>query len=232
MEMGSRPRFVPIPVVVKWSVFLLNSNDSHLWSPHRDIFVEQFCENLFWTSDQFISAEKTQALLSWAKESEGLGLFRPAAIGKGAQKKQISDIRSDQIHWLTEFTSNSGQMVHGLFDELQLIARQDLYLPAKRFECHFAKYENGTFYKRHRDRHVNKPGRLLTCVIYLTSCSEAEGGQLLLWDKHSIEHVIRPESGRVVVFDSSLEHEVAKSLTDRWSLVGWIRSDLDPAIHI
>ncbi len=203
-----------------------------MWQAHRAGFVDQFSKKFYWTAPHFISDVQVSLLLDWALTIEQEGLLQAAQVGKGLRKKQVADIRSDKIFWIDNFVSERGLFLKEFYEGLQLIALRDLYLPSKRFECHFAKYEKGSFYKLHRDRHAEKPGRLLTCVLYLTDWKTNGGGELVLYDEELRKVVIHPEPGRVVVFDSALEHEVAKSFGDRWSLTGWVRSDLHPGLRL
>lgn len=169
-------------------------------------------------------------MLNWSKDCEDSNLFKFASIGKGPSKKNIPQIRGDKIHWLENFTSNSGPLIASIFNELVEISRKEFYLPAKRFECHFAKFETGSFYKLHCDRHSRSPGRIMSVVIYLRS--NESGGELILHDNDLNKITIQPKAGKIVVFDSYLKHEVLTSLGDRWSLAGWIRSDLHPGIRL
>jgi SM-20-related protein len=133
--------------------------------------------------------------------------------------------------WLESFESPEEILVQQIFDSLKTIIRKEFYLPAKRFECHFAKYEPGSFYKVHQDRHQNKPGRLVSCVLYLNQC-EKNAGNLVIYDEELRPIRINPSPGKIVVFDSSLEHEVTPTKSDRWSLTGWIRDDINPGLRI
>ena len=212
--------------------YLSQINLSPIWLPYYNQFIEAYVKNFFWTQPHFLSEDHVHALFSWAKECEDDGLLKPASIGKGNRKHQNTEIRTDKIYWIDQFSSSKGKLVQDIFSDLQKILRQKFFLPAKRFECHFAKYEPGSFYKVHQDRHFEKPGRLVTCVVYLTGSECGQGGELIVYDEELRKVTIQPEPGRIVVFDSSLEHEVLRTQTNRWSLTGWIRSDLHPGIRL
>lgn len=170
--------------------------------------------------------------MSLALNFEAKGLLKPAAIGKGFLKQARKDIRNDKIFWLNDFSTNPAMLAQNIFLGLQNIARESFFLPAKRFECHFAKYEPGCFYKTHSDQHSEQPGRLLSCVLYLAVPEGNQGGELILYDEELRKIQIKPQPGRIVVFDSSIEHEVAKTQAERWSLTGWIRSDIHPGLRL
>ena len=208
------------------------SNLSDLWSSHEKEMLDQFCRQFYWSKENFLNSQQIKSLKQWAHQIEDEGLLREAAIGKGFKKERNQTIRSDKIRWIDNFTTDEGALVSSLFSGLQTIARSKLYLPARRFECHFAKYEVGDFYKRHSDRHSFLPGRLLTCVLYLSDLQPGEGGELILYDEDLRPIKIIPQAGRIVVFDSALEHEVRAAQKERWSLTGWIRDDLLPGLNL
>jgi len=203
----------------------------HFWEQHLKSFLSQYTKDFYWRASNFLSAQEVEVLLSAAKSAEKKALLRPAAIGKGERKKKIKEIRSDKIYWVDDFTTDSGKIMQAVFLGLLEIVRKELYMPAKRFECHLTKYEVGDRYLLHRDRHSVKPGRLLTCVIYLSDCARGSGS-LVLYDQDLKPVVIQPKAGSIVVFDSSLEHEVKEVKADRYSLTGWIRDDLHTGIRL
>ena len=90
-------------------------------------------------------------------------------------------------------------------------------------------YGVGGRYRRHTDNSRNADGvcgnaRALTCICYLNPDWAAEdGGALRIYDESgdSVE-MITPAAGRVVVFDSFLEHEVLEARRDRYALTFWV----------
>ncbi|MBC86033.1 MAG: hypothetical protein CL677_02550 [Bdellovibrionaceae bacterium] len=202
-----------------------------LWEPHIESFVHSYSRDFFWICPNFIDDQQVQTLLQKAQTFEEDGEFKLGEIGKGNLKQEVPEIRSDKIRWIEEFSSPYGLLAKNIFDGLLTVARNELYLPGKRFECHFAKYDKGSQYKLHTDRHLNKPGRLLTCVVYLSECT-GSSGNLVLFDSEINPIFIRPFPGKLVVFDSALEHKVTVSAEDRWSLTGWVRDDLHSGIRL
>lgn len=204
-------------------------NAFSLWEKHLENFIQAYSKDFFWTVDNFLSPSLADYLLTYAKDNKES--FQPAKIGKGNLKQRKASVRSDSIMWLENFESPEEILVKQIFDSLKIIIRKEFYLPAKRFECHFAKYEPGSFYKVHQDRHQNKPGRLVSCVLYLNQCDK-NAGNLVIYDEELRPIRIKPSPGKIVVFDSSLEHEVTPTKSDRWSLTGWIRDDINPGLRI
>lgn len=202
------------------------------WKTHQQSFLDQMSDRSFWFGKDVLSEQQYSFLLHSAKEKYESGLFKAAQIGKGENKIQSTEIRRDSLFWIDDFTTEPESLVADIFQGIMELAKRELYLPAKRFECHYARYDKGDKYDKHRDRHQRWPGRLLSGVIYLNSLDEAQGGELVIFDSSGLPQKIRPQAGSMVVFDSSLEHEVSLCQSQRWSLTGWIREDLESGIRL
>jgi SM-20-related protein len=200
-----------------------------IWEQHIRGFTRDYSERFLWNSNSFLSPAQTALLLCEAKSIEKQGLFRLGNIGKGISKKRVPEIRSDTIYWLENYSSDAGALIYCIYEELQKIMRREFFLPSKRFECHYAKYETGAKYRKHRDRHKRRPGRLITIVIYLSDCPSTSGN-LIVYDEKNQANRIQPKAGTIAVFDSSFLHEVLEAEEERWSLTGWLRDDLKPGI--
>ncbi|MDV7402803.1 2OG-Fe(II) oxygenase, partial [Arthrospira platensis SPKY1] len=96
------------------------------------------------------------------------------------------------------------------FQRVRLLSeslRNGLRIPINYFECHFAHYSSGAYYKKHLDAFRERQGRLISVICYLTpNWTEGDGGELLIYD-HRIEparnqpviEVIKPTMGRLVL---------------------------------
>lgn len=197
--------------------------------------ADELAEKSYVVIDNFIPFDDSVDLLALLNERKFNGRFKPAAIGKSGEKEIIQEIRSDQIHWLDELDESA--VVRAWFERVHLLAdtlKEQLFLPIKRFECHFAHYPHGTFYKKHLDAFRVSEGRLLSVIGYLTpNWKIGDGGELLIYDhkvtpanKQPIIKSIEPIMGRLVILRSdTIPHEVALSKTDRYSITGWLRQD-------
>lgn len=170
-----------------------------------------------------------KGLLEKAISLESEGHFRQAKIGKGLDKTSNSEIRQDDICWMDpkELTP-----VDTIVENLRELFRKNLFLAIRSFECHFAKYEEGGFYLRHKDRHRKSSHRLITMVFYLSDLQECDGGELMLYFKNGETEAIRPKQGKLILFASETEHEVKPTKISRWSLTGWFRDDQISVIPI
>ena len=164
------------------------------------------------------------------KESEGLfksQQFKQAAIGKSETVEQ--SIRSDNILW---FDDNNPSIIQQRYlsciDEIRNELNEALYLGAASFECHYAVYPAGSFYKRHIDNFHHSSERVLSCILYLNdSWSKDQGGELRIYTDSSDNIIeILPEAGTLVLFRSELlEHEVLAAKRERYSVTGWLRKN-------
>ena len=93
------------------------------------------------------------------------------------------------------------------------------------FECHFALYPPGAFYRRHLDRFRDDDRRAVSAVFYLNQDWQPEdGGQLRMFLADDVEHDVQPQAGCLVVFLSGeVPHEVLPAGRERLSLTGWFR---------
>ena len=65
------------------------------------------------------------------------------------------------------------------FETLRLELNRELQLGLLDFECHFAVYPPGAFYRRHLDRFATDDRRTLSCVLYLNDAWSAQDGGAL-----------------------------------------------------
>ncbi|MEL6117328.1 2OG-Fe(II) oxygenase [Photobacterium sp. SP02] len=172
--------------------------------------------------DDFLSANEISALLQCLPSE-----WSQAGIGRQDAHTHVASIRSDKIHWLKE---EMGQPVHRYLDKMEEIrqaANRYLYLGLFEYEAHFAKYEQGDFYKKHRDSFRGKANRILTTVLYLNDqdWQETDGGELVIYhDDESFLTKLVPKGGRLVMFLSEdFPHEVLPAHRPRFSIAGWFR---------
>ena len=179
--------------------------------------------------DEFIEPRLTAALLGECRASSGRGDYRDAAVGGGKGRRTRPQIRSDQILWIHEPGSSDAQRdCLDQFERLRLRLNRTLQLGLLDFESQFARYPQGTFYKRHIDQLHGEDHRKLSSVLYLNENWIArEGGALRFYlngDGPEFEDVL-PLGGRLVVFLSDkFAHEVLPATRERLSIAGWFRT--------
>jgi len=157
--------------------------------------------------------------------------LRPAGIGRGDDYQLNRQVRRDKIRWLDTEPAGSRHPAVTEFicwmDKLREGLNQRLFLGLFEYECHFAVYESGDFYQKHRDAFKGNPGRKLSTVFYLNrDWAPADGGELVLYDDSGEQELdrIAPKSGRLVIFlAENFPHEVLAARKRRASIAGWFR---------
>ncbi|MDF2179546.1 2OG-Fe(II) oxygenase [Aliiglaciecola sp. CAU 1673] len=164
--------------------------------------------------------------------------FQQAGIGRENLLQQNSQVRTDAIRWLDGHTSAQKQFLNGMAT-LRVELNRRLFMGLFDYECHFAHYRPGDFYKRHLDAFKGRTNRVLSTVLYLNpDWQPADGGELLMYEKKQEKPFLRlvPEFGKLVIFLSErFPHEVLPAQRDRYSIAGWFRVNgsiggaIDPA---
>ncbi|MBD3636620.1 MAG: 2OG-Fe(II) oxygenase [Crocinitomicaceae bacterium] len=189
---------------------------------------EEMIQNLlnygFGSVDNLFSALEVVSLREALMKRYEADRFQPAGIGDQFNLTRVSDIRSDQILWLSK---ESAVLVEQSFfkrlDEFVAYLNRTCFAGIDSYEFHYAVYEPGSFYKRHKDQFTSSDQRKFSLVIYLNdSWNPGDGGELVIYTDS--KHCIEPVPGRVVFFSSELEHEVLTSKIQRKSLTGWLKT--------
>lgn len=177
--------------------------------------------------NEFLPELDYQALLNLAKDGYARGKFRAARVGSTEQATLNQDIRSDQISWLDDSSTNPAMKAYYVaMNDLIKTLNQKFYLGLAEFETHFAIYQPGDFYRKHSDQFKSNQDRRISCVYYLnTQWDSADGGELQLYDQHDNKlATVAPLGNRLVCFDSSLPHEVYPTHKTRYSIAGWFKT--------
>ncbi len=193
-----------------------------------DSVADSLALNSYAIIDNFLSDEEALDCLDVLQENKEEGNFKKAGIGTLGMHQIDKTIRGDEIKWLDNQNLSSASQVY--MDQVGAMMRyfnRTLFLSLKDFECHFAHYPSGTFYKRHLDLLKLSDHRKLSFVLYLNpNWKEGDGGELLLYLQENGEEktvTVNPILGRLVVFRSEiLEHEVALAHKSRHSITGWM----------
>lgn len=155
--------------------------------------------------------------------------FRAAGIGRASDFQRNRFVRNDEIRWFSGEDPVERAYLQWM-ESLRVAMNRRLFLGLFDYECHFARYTLGAFYKKHLDAFKGRTNRVLSTVTYLNpGWMAADGGQLLIYgDDGEREDVVvatvQPLMGTVVVFLSdSVPHEVLAAQRLRYSIAGWFR---------
>jgi SM-20-related protein len=187
--------------------------------------IENLIERGYFIQESFLNEELCSKIIA---EGELLPL-KKAKIGKGAKEISSDEIRNDFIYWLEENSEGIwAQAYLSEVEELRLAINRHLYLGLKQFEGHFARYEEGGFYKKHLDQFQGNNERQISLITYLNT--PLSGGQLRLYKRDhpdEIECDVTPKAGMLVCFLSNqIYHEVLPTSSKRYSLTGWLRTNI------
>ena len=165
-----------------------------------------------------------------------LSTFNKAGIGRNSDHQKNEAIRSDEIHWL-DSNNQLERCFLDYMDELKAYMNKRLYMGLFSYECHFAHYKTGAFYKKHLDAFKGQTNRLLSTVLYLnTNWQVEDGGELVIYDSedHSKELTrVTPNFATFVIFLSDeFPHEVLPAKAQRYSIAGWFRGNNSVNGHI
>ena len=151
--------------------------------------------------------------------------FSLAGIGR-LNNLQIDDtVRKDKTYWF-DGSSNAQLGYQQVMEAVRNTLNRTFFMGLFDYECHYAKYTQGDFYKKHVDAFKGRSNRVFTTVLYLNS--PEEGGELVIYKPKSkdIEIVIKPTAGTLVLFESErFVHEVLPAVDNRYSIAGWFRKN-------
>lgn len=159
--------------------------------------------------------------------------FNRAGIGRETDFQVNRFVRTDEIHWL----EGSHPVTSAYFDwmeQLRIALNRRLFLGLFDYECHYAWYPEGAFYKTHFDTFRFDPlrgssTRVISSVLYLNpDWQKGDGGELVIYrpDESGILETIAPLFGRLVLFLSAeFPHEVLPVKVSRYSVTGWFRKN-------
>lgn len=173
----------------------------------------------------FLPAELVSALAAECRRRAGDGQLNPAGVGRGGTLEVREAIRGDHIRWLEPGESGACDRYLDAMDALRQAINQGLFIGLEDYECHFALYPPGAFYRRHLDRFRDDDRRAVSAVFYLNQdWQPGDGGELRMFLDDQRVHDVAPTGGTLVVFLSGeVPHEVLAAGRERLSLTGWFR---------
>jgi SM-20-related protein len=158
------------------------------------------------------------------------GDFVSAGVGRGQGLEVRESIRQDRVKWIQPGEESVEQKIYlAKVDGMRLAINERFFFGLFDFECHFAMYPAGGFYKAHLDRHAGSGARIVTVILYLNQhWQPGDGGELKLWTTAGSREggyaLIEPRLGTMVFFMAGdFWHEVMPTAKPRMSITGWFR---------
>lgn len=199
----------------------------HLSSDHPQILsiVDDLATQGWSRQAIFLPDALARALAAECRARAAQGELAPASVGRGQGQEVREGIRGDRILWIDPGQSEACDQYLALMESLREALNRDFYLGLEDFECHFAQYPPGSFYRKHLDRFRDDDRRTVSAIIYLNEEWGADdGGELRIYLDDDSERDIPPVGGSLIVFMSAdLPHEVLAAKRERLSVTGWFR---------
>lgn len=192
-----------------------------------DAQLNQFETKGYIILENFLPEETLGAMRLEVSQLQTTQEFKRAGIGKQTEFKIDESQRGDFICWIDPLDPHPASSLYlQKIDEIIPQLNRAFYLGIRSYECHYAIYPAGTFYKRHSDRHKSSSPRVVSMVFYLNEDWKSEdGGQLRIYDHETVLEEVLPIAGTLVLFLSEIEHEVLPTHRSRMSLTGWMRNE-------
>ena len=180
------------------------------------------------------AVEQLQSLFIDIKQTDS-DEFHQAGIGREQVHQVNQFVRRDRIRWL-DMSHTPTRFYLEWAERLRLHLNRTLFLGLFDYECMYAHYPNGAFYKKHLDAFKGNTNRRLTSILYLNPAWQpADGGELVMYaadDSHIVE-TVAPTFGTMVIFLSDeFPHEVLPTRCSRYSLTGWFRLNATTAVNL
>lgn len=190
-----------------------------------DLLIDSYLSDQVGIAPAFLTQELSAGLQQNILQLQKDELMNAAGIGNQEIKDASQQMRSDKIYWMDKKHNN-------LFENEFLKQAEDFierlnstcYAGINAYEFHYAVYEAGSFYRRHKDQFKNNDNRRFSLITYLNEdWQDADGGQLQVY-RDDVMQQIQPHAKTTVLFKSDeTEHEVIKANRSRMSITGWLK---------
>ena len=190
-----------------------------------DLLIDSYLSNHIGIAPAFITQELSAGLQQNIIQLQEDDLMTPAGIGNEEVKDSNQKMRSDKIYWMDKSHNNLFENEFLLHAENFInYLNETCYAGINAYEFHYAVYEEGSFYKRHKDQFKNNNDRKFSLITYLNpNWVNEDGGQLQVYQNDSMQQV-PPHSQTAVLFKSDeIEHEVTRANRSRMSVTGWLK---------
>ncbi|MFN0082982.1 MAG: 2OG-Fe(II) oxygenase [Ferruginibacter sp.] len=190
-----------------------------------DLLIDSYLENNIGIDIDFLTPELSAGLQQNIAQLQKDDLMTFAGVGNEVVMDIKQKMRGDKIYWMDKSHDNIFEQQF-LFQMEGFIERLNstCYAGINDYEFHYAVYEEGSGYKRHKDQFKNDSNRKYSLINYLNNdWLEQDGGQLMIYQNNESQ-TIQPHSQTAIFFKSDeMEHEVAMANRRRMSISGWLK---------
>jgi SM-20-related protein len=189
------------------------------------LLIDSYLENKIGVDTCFLPERLSIGLRQNIVQLQQDEMMKEAGIGNEHIKDGNQKMRGDKIYWMDKnhdniYENEFLQLAEDFIGHLN----STCYTGISGYEFHYAVYEEGSFYKRHKDQFRNDSNRKYSLISYLNeNWEEEDGGQLLIYKDNGTQAVL-PHSQTGVFFKSDeMEHEVTIANRSRMSITGWLK---------
>lgn len=190
-----------------------------------DLLIDSYLENNIGIDIDFLTPELSAGLQQNIAQLQKYDKMTFAGVGNETVMDTKQKMRGDKIYWMDKSHDNIFEREF-LFQMEGFIERLNstCYAGINDYEFHYAVYEEGSGYKRHKDQFKNDSNRKYSLINYLNNdWLEQDGGQLMIYQNNESQ-TIQPQSQTAVFFKSDeMEHEVTLANRRRMSISGWLK---------
>ncbi|HWZ22383.1 MAG TPA: 2OG-Fe(II) oxygenase [Cytophagaceae bacterium] len=192
-----------------------------------ELLINSYIESNVGIAEHFLSTALAQHLKNNLIALHEKKMLIAAKVGNEGKLTEDKSVRSDSIYWLDRKHNN--QYENDFFDRIDafiVYLNNSCYTGITGYEFHYALYEKGSFYKKHKDQFQNNQNREYSLISYLNEdWLKSDGGELLIHQTGK-NQTIAPTNGKTVFFKSNeLEHEVLLTNQTRMSITGWLKRE-------
>ncbi|MEO7264287.1 MAG: 2OG-Fe(II) oxygenase [Ferruginibacter sp.] len=190
-----------------------------------DLLIDSYLHDNIGISEGFLNKSLSNGLYQNIIQLQEDNMMQASGIGNDDHKDANQKMRSDKIYWMDKSHDN-------IFEQEYLQLAEDFisrlnntcYTGINGYEFHYAVYEEGSFYKRHKDQFKNDSNRKYSFISYLNDdWLEEDGGQLMIYQEDTVQK-IQPHASTAVFFKANeMEHEVLRANRARMSISGWLK---------
>ncbi|MBK7306404.1 MAG: 2OG-Fe(II) oxygenase [Chitinophagaceae bacterium] len=190
-----------------------------------DLLIDSYLSDHIGIAPGFLTKKLSAGLQQNIFQLQKDEMMTAAGIGNEEVKDANQKMRTDKIYWLDKKHGNlfENEFLQHAEDFIERL-NNTCYAGINAYEFHYAVYEEGSFYKRHKDQFKNNDHRKFSLITYLNEDWLAtDGGQLQVYQNETMQQ-IQPCSQTAVLFKSDeTEHEVIKANRSRMSITGWLK---------
>lgn len=188
--------------------------------------VESYITGNVGVSENFLTGRLTGFLRQHVKDLSEEGLMVRAGTGNGTAPEVNQQLRGDKISWLDRKHRNVHEQE--FLDHIEAFIgylNRTCYTGINAYEFHYALYEQGSFYSKHKDQFKTDNKRKFSFISYLNdNWMQEDGGQLWMHREGEDVQQIIPTGRKAVFFKSDeMEHEVTVANRPRMSITGWLK---------